>query len=990
MTDKKISELTARDLIGSPDEEFPYAYSGQNYKTTGAQLAGRGSVASPIITNGADWPWYGNTVFPNAFYVSATDTTWVFWEAFIENTKYVCVTTFDHATRAWTPQAIVARAPLQTDNHGVPAAVRDADGYVHVFFGSHATASHHAYSTNPDDPSAWTAGTDLSAPVTYPHPVLVGSTIYVFVRATGIAGLSSLTLFKSASIVSGAVTWAAPVSIGDVSPEIRWYQGTLALSGTDIYMTMTHANGANTIHTDIYVLIYNTVTGGIRNISSTKIIAAGSLPVNLTDLDSFFRVATVTSRTLTAPACNFTDDGYFHLLYNVQATTGDATDDLYHTVWNGSTWSAAHLVSSDSLFLLGFDCVKVGNDLRVFYSKSVPNIPLLSNPAVGTDLAWQGYTIRQPITISDDVRIVRVSFTFTASTSGSNLTEAYIGQRGTGSAYDFDGNQVLLYFKGVINPTLPVGTLVSDPVAIPLKASSDLLVAAAFGVAGVTNIATNTNVSGLYEFKGGNDAATTVASGYSAGPNSALVTAAIGIVQPVQNLCVAQRDSAGVWGSEIMLQEGDSVPFGDRFFGLMPISVWSGRSELEMLWAEIHSNENAVNGLSPISQGTDPLGQLRAWAWGEGGYIAGSRTERQVPQLSATWPETAATMYALTTDNTGITEWTAATALTVAGGTNTQVQYNAAGVLGGMGGTAWDNTNRSLTMTGATVTTSHPVFDLSQTWNAAATFNGISLAITDTSSTKPSNFLKMVDASNGTGILFGKYGATIPGIWLTRTGETQSISNYNFLNDVGSNGMILNHGSQFQFWIADSLNMAAAGSDGFRIAGGVTSYIGFTPGAPYNTAGDTRLSRDAADCLAQRRTTTAQNFRVYNTFTDTSNFERGVLDWQTTSNVLTIGTQKLGTGTLREVLLMSNSRWMFNGTTSSFTALKPSTTTLITRLADDSNDANAQSQLSWMSQTINIATTIPAAYSSYMPEVLTIAAGIDFELGAGAIMEIGG
>jgi hypothetical protein len=45
----------------------------------------------------------------------------------------------------------------------------------------------------------------------------------------------------------------------------------------------------------------------------------------------------------------------------------------------------------------------------------------------------------------------------------------------------------------------------------------------------------------------------------------------------------------------------------------------------------------------------------------------------------------------------------------------------------------------------------------------------------------------------------------------------------------------------------------------------------------------------------------ANTLRVYNTFTDASNYERGVLDWTTTANTLTIGTQAAGTGTGRQL-----------------------------------------------------------------------------------------
>jgi hypothetical protein len=57
------------------------------------------------------------------------------------------------------------------------------------------------------------------------------------------------------------------------------------------------------------------------------------------------------------------------------------------------------------------------------------------------------------------------------------------------------------------------------------------------------------------------------------------------------------------------------------------------------------------------------------------------------------------------------------------------------------------------------------------------------------------------------------------------------------------------------------------------------------------------LFRDAANTLALRNGTNAQTFRVYNTFTDASNYERGKIEWA--SNVLRIGTEKAGTGTAR-------------------------------------------------------------------------------------------
>jgi hypothetical protein len=64
------------------------------------------------------------------------------------------------------------------------------------------------------------------------------------------------------------------------------------------------------------------------------------------------------------------------------------------------------------------------------------------------------------------------------------------------------------------------------------------------------------------------------------------------------------------------------------------------------------------------------------------------------------------------------------------------------------------------------------------------------------------------------------------------------------------------------------------------------------------------LLRDAADTLAQRRSTNAQTFRIYNTFTDASNYERGKLEWS--SNVFRIGTEKAGTGSARALELQTD------------------------------------------------------------------------------------
>jgi hypothetical protein len=62
-----------------------------------------------------------------------------------------------------------------------------------------------------------------------------------------------------------------------------------------------------------------------------------------------------------------------------------------------------------------------------------------------------------------------------------------------------------------------------------------------------------------------------------------------------------------------------------------------------------------------------------------------------------------------------------------------------------------------------------------------------------------------------------------------------------------------------------------------------------------DTGCDTRLFRDAANVLAQRNAANAQTFRIYNTFTSTTNFERLNIIAQSAGSVI-IGTEKGSAG----------------------------------------------------------------------------------------------
>jgi hypothetical protein len=269
----------------------------------------------------------------------------------------------------------------------------------------------------------------------------------------------------------------------------------------------------------------------------------------------------------------------------------------------------------------------------------------------------------------------------------------------------------------------------------------------------------------------------------------------------------------------------------------------------------------------------------------------------------------------------------------------------------------------------------------SPTWNdAGTTFAGLRMNVTDTASTAAS-LLMDLQVGGASQFSVRKDGHIAAARYLDSTrvyGLLPNVSGASFI-DVASSLTIRNANAAF-----------------------ATIFRADAFGVSIGPSADTILARDAANTLAQRNGTNAQAFRVYNTFTDASNYERGFMRWN--SNVFEIGTEAAGTGTARGleirtggttrlsfagttsaatfvgdilaanlrantsgylywntrsnmtspadgVIRLTNAadsdfnRLQFGGTTSSFPSLKRSSTVLQSRLADDSDFATLQGQL---------------------------------------------
>lgn len=85
------------------------------------------------------------------------------------------------------------------------------------------------------------------------------------------------------------------------------------------------------------------------------------------------------------------------------------------------------------------------------------------------------------------------------------------------------------------------------------------------------------------------------------------------------------------------------------------------------------------------------------------------------------------------------------------------------------------------------------------------------------------------------------------------------------------------------------------------VAGGTAAIAGGT--LYFGASSDAMLVREGANALAMRSGINPQAFRLYNTYTDGSNLERGGLSWS--ANVLRLTSEALGTGVARDLSLIA-------------------------------------------------------------------------------------
>lgn len=220
----------------------------------------------------------------------------------------------------------------------------------------------------------------------------------------------------------------------------------------------------------------------------------------------------------------------------------------------------------------------------------------------------------------------------------------------------------------------------------------------------------------------------------------------------------------------------------------------------------------------------------------------------------------------------------------VSDGTYGQIVVTGTGATWNLASTATP-TITSLTTATGTITSSTPAISVTQTWNSSGvTFVAANIAITSTASAAAS---KVLNASVGGTDVF----------YVDKSGVSYA-NTYQFIN-----------GAKLESSDSANIGFNLAGTQMCRVT---TNSINITSGmflgsGTTTTSPDTVWRRESSGQWSTRNGANATAILVWNTYSSATSYERAVLDWQTTSNVFRVGTEKgSGGGTARTMAIVTD------------------------------------------------------------------------------------
>ncbi|ANL52873.1 BNR-4 repeat-containing protein [Rhizobium phaseoli] len=259
----------------------------------GTPVAPFNAVTSLFADDSAMGPWYALSTYPPI--IKASDgKIWAGYQGFdwanglgLENKVKV------YSSGAWGTENVALLCDSSTDNHGGPALLETAGGYIHMFGGTHNQAMRHAVTTTPGNPTTFARQADIGNLYSYPHPVDdTDGMIHLFMRKLVTAETRMpLVVVKSTAMASGIPTWGAEKELINFEADSRFYQGNFVEVGAnEVHMVSTKADFNDTVRRNVYYVIYDKTNGTLYNHDKSVSVASGSQPVNLATMNASFRI----------------------------------------------------------------------------------------------------------------------------------------------------------------------------------------------------------------------------------------------------------------------------------------------------------------------------------------------------------------------------------------------------------------------------------------------------------------------------------------------------------------------------------------------------------------------------------------------------------------------------------------------------------------------------------------------------------------------------
>ena len=299
-----------------------------------------------IAANGSQWSIAGQLIKNQS--VTANGKTFVAYQG---ASWHPYVVTYDHATQQWSQPVRAGTSTLANDSHGSPSIVLDAAGYLHVFYGCHATPIKHAKSAQPFDASSWISQASVTSSASYPNSfAFSGGRLGLFYRAGGHTAPWYLVLSAD-----DGQTWGTPREIIHAyAPRMAFYVDVFQ-EGDNLHLGWVWKDDNNQRgspgpeFTHRYQVYYAKlqIDGGLTN------AAGASLPVPLWETESNNLCAARPLMTANLPHTNvpwvaLQADGKPALLYIYGSGT---THSVYFTRWTGTVWQESLVCSGvDHLF----------------------------------------------------------------------------------------------------------------------------------------------------------------------------------------------------------------------------------------------------------------------------------------------------------------------------------------------------------------------------------------------------------------------------------------------------------------------------------------------------------------------------------------------------------------------------------------------------------------------------------------------------------------